>query len=158
MGSGSGRHGDRPCRPYRLSPRCHTPDSKTNQQVKQHRLRRFPRLQVGRFWRLLRRSRLALGFTVTVLILLTLGSRIAVAYFLANDAPGDGVVYARMATNLLEHGVFSDDEEEPITPTMIRTPGYPIFLAGVYYLFGEGNNTAVRILQAVVDTSTCVLS
>ena len=129
--------------------------------MKQHRLRRFPRfprLLVGRFRRLLRRSPLALGFTVTVLILLTLGSRIAVAYVLANDAPGDGVVYARMATNLLEHGVFSDDEEEPVRPTMIRTPGYPIFLAGAYYVFGEGNNTAVRIVQAVFDTATCIVA
>jgi len=63
-----------------------------------------------------------------------------------------------MATNLLEHGVFSDDEEEPVTPTMIRTPGYPVFLAGVYYVFGKGNNTAVRIVQAVFDTATCIVA
>jgi hypothetical protein len=32
-----------------------------------------------------------------------------------------------------------------------------LFLAGVYKLFGHGNNTAVRVVQAGIDTLTCVL-
>ena len=126
--------------------------------MKQGRLRRHLRLQSSRFWRLLRRSRVALAATIAVLVLLTLTSRLLVAYCLANDAPGDGVVYARLATNLLDHGVFSTETEDPISPTMIRMPGYPIFLGGIYYLFGEGNNTAVRLVQAVFDTATCILA
>src|SRR4029078_10670350 len=35
--------------------------------------------------------------------------------------------------------------------------GYPLFLAGIYAVFGHGNNTAVRVVQAVMDTLTCVL-
>ncbi|MFL6374317.1 MAG: phospholipid carrier-dependent glycosyltransferase, partial [Pyrinomonadaceae bacterium] len=96
--------------------------------------------------------------TIAVLLLLTLTSRICVAYYLSTDEPGDGVVYARLATNLLEHGVFSSDEAAPFSPTFIRMPGYPIFIAAVYYVFGEGNNTAVRLVQAVLDTGTCVLA
>ncbi|MBV9240764.1 MAG: glycosyltransferase family 39 protein, partial [Acidobacteria bacterium] len=126
--------------------------------MKQRRLRRLIRLSSNRFWRLLRRNRGALAATIIALILLTLVSRISVAYFLANDAPGDGIVYARLATNLLDHGTFSSDEEEPYSPTYIRMPGYPLFIAGIYYVFGHENNTAVRISQAVVDTVTCVFA
>ncbi|HEY2846419.1 MAG TPA: hypothetical protein VGI80_01295, partial [Pyrinomonadaceae bacterium] len=126
--------------------------------MKPRRLRRFIRLQPSRFWRLLRRNRGALVLTVVALILLTLTSRICVAYFLASDEAGDGVVYARLATNLLDHGVYSSDEKAPFTPTFFRMPGYPIFIAGVYDVFGEGNNTAVRITQAVLDTATCIFA
>ena len=94
---------------------------------------------------------------VISLVLLALTSRVCVAYFLANDAPGDGAVYARFARNLLEQGIYSTDTEAPFTPTLIRVPGYPLFLAGVYSVFGHENNTAVRIVQAVFDTGTCVI-
>jgi predicted acyltransferase len=126
--------------------------------VKQRRLRRLFHLQSSRFWRLLRRNRGALLCAIIVSILLTLTSRVCIAYLLATDEPGDGVVYARLATNLLEHGVFSADEEAPFSPTFIRMPGYPIFIAGAYQVLGEGNNTAVRVVQAVVDTGTCILA
>jgi predicted acyltransferase len=126
--------------------------------VKQRRLRRLIRLQSSRFWRLLRRNRGAFAGVVIALVLLTLTSRVCVAYFLARDEAGDGVVYAKLATNLLDQGVFSSDEEAPFSPTFFRMPGYPIFIAGVYAVFGEGNNTAVRIVQAVLDTGTCALA
>ncbi len=126
--------------------------------MKHRRLRRLVHLQSSRFWRLLGRNHVALAGVVVGLVLLTLTSRICVAYFLASDEPGDGIVYARLATNMLDHGVFSSDEEAPFSPTFIRMPGYPIFIAGVYDVLGEGNNTAVRVVQAVLDTGTCVLA
>ena len=91
------------------------------------------------------------------LALLTLTARICVAYFLASDAPGDGVVYSQLAKNILEQNVYSVDAQAPFTPTLIRLPGYPLFLAAVYSVFGHDNNTAVRIVQAVFDTGTCVI-
>ena len=94
---------------------------------------------------------------VIFLVLLTLTSRVCVAYFLASDAAGDGVVYARMARNMLEQGVYSTETDAPFSPTLIRLPGYPLFLAGVYSIFGHENNTAVRIIQAVFDTGTCAI-
>ena len=45
----------------------------------------------------------------------------------------------------------------PYVPSLIRLPGYPLFLAGVYAAFGHGNDKAVRVLQALIDTATCVL-
>ena len=91
------------------------------------------------------------------LVLLTLTARICVAYFLASDEPGDGVIYSHLAKNILEQNVYSLDEQAPFTPTLVRLPGYPLFIAAVYSVFGHDNNTAVRIVQAIFDTASCVI-
>lgn len=91
-------------------------------------------------------------------ILLTLTSRIIVAVYLASDEPGDGLVYAQIARNILEQKTYSTDSASPFSPTLIRMPGYPLFLAGIYSLAGHENNTAVRITQALFDTATCILA
>jgi 4-amino-4-deoxy-L-arabinose transferase-like glycosyltransferase len=80
-----------------------------------------------------------------------------IAIRLANDEPDDGRVYSQIARNILEQHVYSHDSQPPYTPSLIRLPGYPLFLAGVYKVFGIGNNTAVRVVQALIDTATCVL-
>jgi hypothetical protein len=84
-----------------------------------------------------------------------LGLRLFLALHYPNDEPDDGRIYAQIARNILEHGSYSLEGEEPYKPTFIRVPGYPLFLAGVYSIFGHGNNRAVRIVQAVLDTATC---
>jgi hypothetical protein len=95
---------------------------------------------------------------VCFLLLLTAFSlRLCVARFLPNDNPEDGRAYAQMARNLLEHHVFSGAERPPYDPTLIRLPGYPIFLAGIYSVFGHNNNTAVRLVNALIDTASCAL-
>src|SRR5258706_10338277 len=91
------------------------------------------------------------------LLLLTLASRICLAYFYPVDGPGDGVVYTQLAKNILEQKVYSLESEAPFTPTLVRLPGYPLFIAAVYSIFGHDNNTAVRIVQAVFDTATCLI-
>src|SRR6185312_556765 len=52
---------------------------------------------------------------------------------------------------------YSHEPQPPYVPSLIRLPGYPLFLVGVYAVFGHGNDTAVRVLQALIDTTTCVL-
>jgi hypothetical protein len=97
-------------------------------------------------------------WTVYVLVLLVaLGFRLFIALRLPNDEPDDGRVNAQIAINVLEQHVFSHENQPPYVPSIIRLPGYPLFLAGVYKLFGHGNNTAVRVIQAGIDTLTCVL-
>ena len=91
------------------------------------------------------------------LLLVALGFRLFVALRLPNDEPDDGRVYAQIALNVLEQHVYSHETEPPYVSSLIRLPGYPFFLAGVYAVFGHGNNTAVRVVQAVIDTLTCVL-
>jgi Dolichyl-phosphate-mannose-protein mannosyltransferase len=92
-----------------------------------------------------------------VLLVLAAAFRIAVAHWLPNDAPDDGRVYAQLARNLLEQHIYSHDTQAPFSPSLIRLPGYPLFLATIYSVFGHTNNGAVRIIQALIDTATCGL-
>ncbi|HWO01817.1 MAG TPA: glycosyltransferase family 39 protein [Blastocatellia bacterium] len=92
-----------------------------------------------------------------MLTLAGLGFRLFLALRLPNDEPDDGRLYVRIAINVVAHRSYSIETEEPYSPTYIRVPGYPLFLAGVYSLFGAENNRAVRAIQAVIDTITCLL-
>ena len=91
-------------------------------------------------------------------ILLALAAHISVAYYLANDESDDGKFYSQLAVTLLEQNAYSAEKQAPYKPTFIRLPGYPLFLAGVYELFGHGDNTPVRIIQGVFNTLICLLA
>jgi 4-amino-4-deoxy-L-arabinose transferase-like glycosyltransferase len=96
-------------------------------------------------------------FIYAFLILLALSFRLFIALRLPNDEPDDGRVYSQIARNVLEQHVYSIEGQAPYTPTLIRLPGYPLLIAAIYSIFGHGNNTAVRVVQAVIDTITCAL-
>src|SRR4030095_488514 len=103
-------------------------------------------------------SRVPKIWIVCLLLLVTsVTFRLYIAVRLPNDTPDDGRVYAQFARNLLEQHVFSADSEPPYAPSLIRLPGYPLFLAALYSVFGHSNNTAVRVADALIDTATCVL-
>src|SRR5208283_3871323 len=69
--------------------------------------------------------------------------------------------YADLARNWLQHGVYGQTQAGPqgigIFPTDTRLPGYPAFLAGIFWLFGAGNLKAVLLTQIVVDLATCLM-
>lgn len=92
-----------------------------------------------------------------LLLLATLSFRVGLACFIPNDDLEQGKVYAQIGRNILEHRAYSHDSDAPYQPTVIRVPGYPLFLAAVYAVFGSDNNTAVRLVQSLVDTATCGL-
>src|SRR5436309_3812186 len=94
---------------------------------------------------------------LVTLLFLAAFFRISVAHWLANDNPDDGRVYAQIARDVLEQHRYSHDAEPPYEPSLIRVPGYPLFIATVYSVFGHTNNGAVRIVQALIDTATCGL-
>ena len=94
---------------------------------------------------------------LVTLLFLAAFFRISVAHWLANDNPDDGRVYAQIARDVLEQHRYSHDAEPPYEPSLIRVPGYPLFIATVYSVFGHTNNGAVRIVQALIDTATCAL-
>ena len=96
-------------------------------------------------------------FVYALLILLALSFRLFIALRLPNDEPDDGRLYSQIARNILEQHVYSIESQAPYTPTLIRLPGYPLFIAAIYSVFGHGNNTAVRVAHAGVDTITCIL-
>ena len=73
----------------------------------------------------------------------------------------DSRIYADLATNWLQHGIYGQTQagqpEKPILPTDARLPGYPAFLAGIFWLFGAGNFKAVMLAQILVDLATCLI-
>src|ERR1700730_12572249 len=91
------------------------------------------------------------------LVFVAASFRIAVAHWLPNDLPDDAKTYARLARNVLEQHVYSDETEAPYDPSLIRVPGYPLLLASIYSVFGHTSNGAVRFLQALIDTASCAL-
>lgn len=100
------------------------------------------------------------GRYITIAVVLTLGAfgfRLYLSFHLPPDDDDDGKFYSQIARNLLDHRGYSGEEEEPFVPTYVRTPGYPLILASAYYLFGQGNDRAVRVIQATADTATCWL-
>ena len=85
------------------------------------------------------------GVWALALVGLALAFRLTLAIGFPNDEPDDGKVYALLAHNLVTAGVYSADDTPPLTPTYVRVPGYPAFIAIVYRAFGDNNNTAVPV-------------
>ncbi len=69
---------------------------------------------------------------------------------------GDTQVYGDLAENLLTHHVFGFSQSA-LQPTLIRLPGYPIFLAACFVLFGHANYLAVVCVQVALDLLGCIL-
>lgn len=70
-------------------------------------------------------------------------------------AAGDTKFYDALAQNWLYHGVYGLFVNGQLTPSDMRAPGYPAFLAAVYAFFGS-NHRAVFIAQAVIGLLTCL--
>src|ERR1700722_5025648 len=81
-------------------------------------------------------------------------------WFIANVAriAGDTMIYGYIDKNWLAHVVygFSQAAAGPV-PTLIRLPGYPLFLALSFCLFGIEHCSAVMYVQGVIDLVTCLL-
>ena len=69
----------------------------------------------------------------------------------------DSRIYADLATNWLQHGIYGQTQLTQIVPTDTRMPGYPAFLAGIFWLFGSGNFMAVLLMQTLLDLATCLV-
>jgi 4-amino-4-deoxy-L-arabinose transferase-like glycosyltransferase len=69
----------------------------------------------------------------------------------------DSLVYGDIARNWLKHGIYGISGLGDVTPTYIRLPGYPAFLAVIFTIFGMEHYRAALIVQVFVDIGTCVL-
>ncbi len=70
----------------------------------------------------------------------------------------DQAGYQRLGAVLAETGMFTRYPESPtFIPEVIRTPGYPAFVALIYMLFGVGNQMALVIAQAFVFAALCIV-
>jgi 4-amino-4-deoxy-L-arabinose transferase-like glycosyltransferase len=70
---------------------------------------------------------------------------------------GDTLVYGDLAHNLRLHHAFGFTDDHGIRLTLIRLPGYPLFVAACFSVFGEGKYVAVLWVQVALDLLTCML-
>jgi Dolichyl-phosphate-mannose-protein mannosyltransferase len=101
----------------------------------------------------MRRSYVTLAI---VLLALALGAWLRL-WFLWHfpQVNGDGLIYGDIAKNWLLHGIYGRTDYAvtgaTIHPTLIRLPGYPLFLAACFRIFGVDHYGAVLYLQVVID-------
>ena len=70
---------------------------------------------------------------------------------------GDTLLYGNLAKNLL-HGRFAITDGSGVAhATLIRLPGYPLFLAACFRVFGVDNYTAVSLVQIAMELADCLL-
>jgi hypothetical protein len=88
------------------------------------------------------------------------------AFYIVHQRPDWDLVwtdqggYQRLGTGIIESGgQFTRYPGSPVfVPEVIRTPGYPAFVALIYVLFGRGNHMAVAVAQAFVFAAICLLT
>jgi hypothetical protein len=70
----------------------------------------------------------------------------------------DSQLYGSMAKHLLLRGCYGlMDAHQVLQPTLIRLPGYPLFLAVCFRLFGMENYYSAAVIQIVLDLAGCFL-
>jgi hypothetical protein len=70
----------------------------------------------------------------------------------------DTLLYGNMAKNLLLHGQFAVTGSDGVVhETLIRLPGYPLFLAACFKLFGVPDYNAVSYVQIALELVGCLL-
>ncbi len=93
-----------------------------------------------------------------VVLALSLGAALRLWFIHAYpEVDGDPLIYGDIAKNWLQHGVYGLTNEQGIHPTLIRLPGYPLFLAICFTLFGLEHYHAVMFAQVAIDLGTCLL-
>jgi 4-amino-4-deoxy-L-arabinose transferase-like glycosyltransferase len=94
-----------------------------------------------------------LAFVVAVAVLLRLG---VVVFHADRPLAGDELSYDAIAWNVASgHGYAGGDAETGYRPTAVRGPGYVLFLAGFYAVFGH-RPIAPLVAQAFLD-GVCVV-
>jgi hypothetical protein len=74
------------------------------------------------------------------------------------EVTGDSLIYGGIAKNLLLSGQYALTVGTGETyPTLIRLPGYPLFLAACFKVFGMENYASAACVQIVLDLLACLL-
>lgn len=73
------------------------------------------------------------------------------------EVQGDPLIYGSIAKNWMLHGVYGTTTSGALQPTLIRLPGYPLFLVLCFRLFGMEHYHAVMYVQTAIDLGTCLL-
>jgi hypothetical protein len=105
------------------------------------------------------RNRFPLAGTLSVV--LALASGLALRLWMLKqffDLDGDPLVYGGLAKNLLLHGRYAlTGVGGVLVPTLIRLPGYPLFLALCFRLFGMENYFSAAWVQIGLELAGCLL-
>lgn len=73
---------------------------------------------------------------------------------------GDTALYEKLATNWFKLHTFGIDVDGILTPVDTRMPGYPLFLAVMYWVSGKIGPDAratIMVVQVIVDLLTCLI-
>ncbi len=102
-------------------------------------------------------SRLAPVLSITLALAAGLGLRLwMLKQFFYVD--GDSLIYGGLAKNLLLNGHYAlTTAGGEIYPTLIRLPGYPLFLALCFRLFGMENYVSAAWVQIALELAGCLL-
>jgi hypothetical protein len=74
------------------------------------------------------------------------------------DVGGDALIYGGLAKNLVLHGRFAlGGAAGELYPTLIRLPGYPVFLAACFRVFGMENYASAAWAQIALELAGCLL-
>ena len=93
-----------------------------------------------------------------VLLALIMGATLRLWFIHAYpEILGDPLVYGSIAKNWMLHGVYGTTTSGALKPTLIRLPGYPLFLMACFSLFGMEHYHAVMFAQVAIDLATCLL-
>ena len=87
-------------------------------------------------------TRYATGLWLILLLLIGAGLKTALFFQVFHDDPSrmffrDSPSYVNSARSLATNGTFAVSPERPDIPQIVRTPGYPLFLAACFACFGE---------------------
>lgn len=100
-------------------------------------------------------------YQTSALVLLALTLGVALRLWFIRHLPqvnGDGLVYGDIAKNWLLHGIYGvtsyAGDAPAVHPTLIRLPGYPLFLAACFRIFGVDHYGAVLYLQVAIDLAS----
>ena len=105
------------------------------------------------------RIRIRAGSAISVGLALAAGAALRIWMFRHFfEANGDPLVYGSIAKNLLLHGRYALTLANGQNfLTLIRLPGYPLFLALCFRLFGMENYAAASFVQIALELLGCLL-
>ena len=96
-----------------------------------------------------------------VSIVLALGAGLALRLWMLKqffDLHGDPLIYGGLAKNLLLHGSYALTGSDGVMhSTLIRLPGYPLFLAFCFSIFGMENYVSAAWVQIALELAGCLL-